>query len=67
MLYLLSMNVVAIAGAWVIHDEPLAPLQILGGVLVFASVAAVISRPAPAPEDASLSSPPPAADPSTVT
>lgn len=45
-LYLLSMNVVAIAAAWVIHDEPLAPLQFLGGVVVFASVAAVISRPA---------------------
>ncbi len=45
-LYLLSMNVVAIAGAWVIHDEPLAPLQLLGGAVVFASVAAVISRPA---------------------
>lgn len=44
-LYLLSMNVVAIGAAWVIHDEPLAPIQLLGGVVVFASVAAVISRP----------------------
>jgi len=45
-LYLLSMNIVAIVAAWVIHDEPLSPLQLLGGVLVFAAVGAVISRPA---------------------
>lgn len=45
-LYLLSMNIVAILAAWVIHDEPLTVLQILGGVVVFAAVAAVISRPA---------------------
>ncbi|MEL7158843.1 MAG: hypothetical protein AAFN30_19930, partial [Actinomycetota bacterium] len=44
-LYLLSMHVVAIGVAWFIHDEPLAPLQLLGGFVVFASVAAVISRP----------------------
>lgn len=45
-LYLLSMNVVAIGAAWVIHDEPLNLLQLLGGVVVFAAVGAVISRPA---------------------
>ncbi len=45
-LYLLSMNVVAIGTAWVIHDEPLSLLQLLGGVVVFAAVAAVVSRPA---------------------
>ncbi len=45
-LYLLSMNVVAIVAAWFIHDEPLGPLQLLGGVVVFSAVAAVISRPA---------------------
>jgi len=44
-LYLLSMNIVAILAAWVIHDEPLTVLQMLGGVVVFAAVAAVISRP----------------------
>ena len=44
-LYLLSMNIVAILAAWVIHDEPLSPLQMLGGVVVFAAVAAVVSRP----------------------
>lgn len=44
-LYLLSMNVVAIVAAWFIHDEPLTIVQILGGVLVFAAVAAVVSRP----------------------
>jgi O-acetylserine/cysteine efflux transporter len=44
-LYLLSMNIVAILAAWVIHDEPLTITQILGGVVVFAAVAAVVSRP----------------------
>lgn len=44
-LYLLSMNVVAIVAAWIIHDEPLTGVQMLGGVVVFAAVAAVISRP----------------------
>ena len=44
-LYLLSMNIVAIIAAWVIHDEPLTIVQMLGGVVVFAAVAAVISRP----------------------
>lgn len=45
-LYLLMMNVVAIAAAWPIHDEPLTALQLLGGLVVFGAVAAVISRPA---------------------
>ena len=44
-LYLLSMHVVAIAAAWLIHDEPLSPVQLLGGLVVFAAVAAVVSRP----------------------
>lgn len=45
-LYLLSMNVVAIVAAWLIHDEPLGWIQVGGGVVVFAAVAAVVSRPA---------------------
>ncbi len=44
-LYLLSMNVVAIGAAWLIHDEPLSPVQLLGGAVVFAAVGAVVSRP----------------------
>lgn len=44
-LFLLSMNVVAIVAAWLIHDEPLTLLQILGGFVVLAAVAAVVSRP----------------------
>ncbi len=44
-LYLLSMNIVAIIAAWLIHDEPLTLLQMLGGVIVFTAVAAVVSRP----------------------
>jgi drug/metabolite transporter (DMT)-like permease len=45
-LYLLSMNIVAIGASWVIHDEPLSALQLLGGVIVFSAVGAVVSRPA---------------------
>jgi drug/metabolite transporter (DMT)-like permease len=45
-LYLLSMNIVAIGAAWVIHDEPLSVIQLLGGLIVFAAVGAVVSRPA---------------------
>ena len=45
-LFLLAMNVVAIAAAWPIHDEPVTPVQALGGVVVLGAVAAVLSRPA---------------------
>lgn len=48
-LYMLSMNVVAVGAAWPIHDEPLTVVQALGGVVVLGAVAAVISRPTPAP------------------
>jgi drug/metabolite transporter (DMT)-like permease len=45
-LILLGMNVVAIAAAWPLHDEPVTLLQALGGVVVLGAVAAVVSRPA---------------------
>lgn len=45
-LMLLAMNVVAIAAAWPLHDEPVTLLQAIGGVVVLGAVAAVISRPA---------------------
>lgn len=45
-LYLLLMNVVAIAAAWPIHDERVTPVQALGGLVVLGAVAAVVSRPA---------------------
>jgi drug/metabolite transporter (DMT)-like permease len=45
-LYVLSMNVVSVAAAWAIHDEPLTVVQLLGGAVVLGAVAAVISRPA---------------------
>ncbi len=45
-LYLLSMNIVAIGAAWLIHDEPLSMVQLAGGAIVFAAVGAVVSRPA---------------------
>ena len=44
-LYVLSMNVVAVGAAWLIHDEPLTAVQLLGGVVVLGAVAAVVSRP----------------------
>jgi drug/metabolite transporter (DMT)-like permease len=48
-LYLLAMNVVAVAAAWPLHDEPVSALQALGGLVVLAAVAAVVSRPAAVP------------------
>ncbi len=45
-LFLLAMNVVAIAAAWPLHDEPVTLVQALGGVVVLGAVAAVLSRPA---------------------
>ncbi len=45
-LFLLTMNVVAIAAAWPIHDEPVTLVQAAGGVVVLAAVAAALSRPA---------------------
>ena len=44
-LYLLSMNIVAIGAAWIIHSEPLSVIQLGGGLVVFGAVAAVVSRP----------------------
>jgi drug/metabolite transporter (DMT)-like permease len=44
-LYLLAMNVVAVAAAWPIHHEPLTLLQGLGGLIVLGAVGAVLSRP----------------------
>jgi drug/metabolite transporter (DMT)-like permease len=45
-LCLLGMNVVAIAAAWPLHDEPITWLQVAGGLVVLGAVAAVVSRPA---------------------
>jgi drug/metabolite transporter (DMT)-like permease len=43
-LYLLGMNVVAVAAAWPIHDEPLTLMQGLGGLVVLGAVGAVLGR-----------------------
>ena len=57
-IYILAMNIVAVAAAWPIHDEPLTWVQMAGGVVVFGAVAAVVSRPpAPAPVAAAPSAP----------
>lgn len=45
-LYLLAMNVVAVAAAWPLHDEPITLAQAVGGLVVLGAVAAVLSRPA---------------------
>jgi drug/metabolite transporter (DMT)-like permease len=45
-LFLLAMNVVAIAAAWPIHDEPVTLVQAAGGTVVLVAVVAVLSRPA---------------------
>lgn len=45
-LFLLAMNIVAIAAAWPIHDEPVTLIQAVGGIVVLGAVAAVLSRPA---------------------
>ncbi len=52
-LYLLSMNLVAVSLAWPVHDEPVTVVQLIGGLIVLGSVAAVIRLPARAqPEPA---------------
>jgi len=64
-LYLLTMNVVAVLVAWPIHHESVTAWQAIGGLVVLASVAAVISRP-PAPTAAPSTTPAePAAGPGT--
>ena len=45
-LYLLAMNLVAVGFAWPVHDEPVTPIQLLGGLVVLWSVASVIRLPA---------------------
>jgi drug/metabolite transporter (DMT)-like permease len=44
-LFLLSMNVVSVGAAWPINGESVSLLQLVGGLLVLATVAAVVSRP----------------------
>jgi probable blue pigment (indigoidine) exporter len=45
-LLLLAMNIVAIAVAWPLHDEPVELIQAAGGLVVLVAVAAVLTRPA---------------------
>ena len=44
-LFLLAMNVVAIAAAWPIHHEPVTVVQALGGLVVLIAVGAALVRP----------------------
>jgi probable blue pigment (indigoidine) exporter len=60
-LYLLGMNVVAVAAAWPLHDEPVTAAQVAGGVVVLGAVAAVITRPAAPVVDEVVPGPVPAA------
>lgn len=50
-LYVLAMHIVAVGTAWLIHAEPVTPMQFLGGAVVLLSVAMVIRTPAPAPRE----------------
>lgn len=45
-LYILAMNIVAVGLAWPVHDEPVTPIQVVGGLIVLGSVAVVIRLPA---------------------
>lgn len=44
-LYLLAMNIVAVGLAWPIHGEPVTVRQVVGGLVVLGSVAAVVRLP----------------------
>lgn len=44
-LVLLAQNVVSVAVAWPLHDEPISLVQAAGGLAVLASAAAVVVRP----------------------
>ncbi|WP_419944800.1 DMT family transporter [Candidatus Poriferisodalis sp.] len=44
-LYVLAMHIVAVGTAWLIHAEPITPMQFLGGAVVLFSVAMVIRTP----------------------
>ncbi len=44
-LYLLGMNLIAVGLAWPVHDEPVEPIQFLGGFVVLIAVASVIRLP----------------------
>ena len=44
-LYLLAMNLVAVGLAWPVHDEPVTVAQLLGGLVLVGSAAAVIRLP----------------------
>ncbi|MEM7324586.1 MAG: DMT family transporter [Actinomycetota bacterium] len=44
-LYIQSMHLVAVGLAWLVHDEPFTPVQMVGGVVVLLAVAAVLRLP----------------------
>jgi O-acetylserine/cysteine efflux transporter len=48
---LLGANVVAIGVAWPLHDEPVTWLQVVGGIVVLASVLAILRKPTVARDD----------------
>lgn len=43
---MLAVPVVAAASAWIILDEPLGPVQLVGGAITIASIVAIVRRPA---------------------
>ncbi|MEZ5343772.1 MAG: DMT family transporter [Acidimicrobiales bacterium] len=48
-LYLQSMHIVALGGAWLVHDEPITWIQGVAGLVVLGAVAAVIRIPTATP------------------
>ena len=65
-LYVLAMHIVAVGAAWLIHGEPVTPMQFGGGAVVLFSVAMVIRTPAgsravPEPAEPAAEPEPPAA------
>jgi drug/metabolite transporter (DMT)-like permease len=42
---LLAMNIFAVSLAWPVHDEPVTPTQLIGGVVVLGAVTAVLKLP----------------------
>jgi drug/metabolite transporter (DMT)-like permease len=56
-LLLLAQPIIAVAGAAVLLDERLRPLEIVGGVVVIASMAAIVSRAARTGEGAEIGTP----------
>lgn len=66
-LYIQSMHIVALGGAWLVHDEPITWTQAAAGIVVLGAVAAVIRLPTPSRATATATAPEPVPVPATTT